>query len=68
MLQDKLVNILKTTGPNITIRSFWTFWEIPITKKGNMIKIPVGAKKRPLSYIVLSYEMTTSSYKILFVI
>ena len=26
-------------------------------KKGNMIKIPVGAKKRPLSYVVIIEEL-----------
>ena len=47
MCQDKFVNISKTTGPNITIHYFWTVWEIPITKNGNMIKIPVRAQNRP---------------------
>ena len=47
MRQDKLVNIFKTTGANITIRYFWTFLEIPFTKKGNLMKIPVGANNGP---------------------
>ena len=32
-LGNKLVNIFKTTGPNIIIRYLWIFWEVPVTKK-----------------------------------
>ena len=55
MRQNKLVNIFKTTGPNIIIRFLWIFWEVPVTKKGNMIKR--GAKNGPDPiYILILYS------------
>ena len=42
MHRDKLVNIFKTTCPNITKHYFYTFWVIYITKKVTRLKFQWG--------------------------